>query len=91
MWSVAPGYEVRHFMKISGERVQILYQPTNSMMGYASYQDIINIIARCHTLRLKCTIIIIINLFCQIYNQIADIIVQWQATRKTEVQLAGGL
>jgi len=36
-------------------------------------------------------IIIIINLFCQIYNQIADIIVQWQATRKTEVQLAGGL
>jgi len=36
-------------------------------------------------------IIIIINLFCHIYNQIADIIVQWQATRKTEVQLAGGL
>jgi len=35
--------------------------------------------------------VIIINLFCQIYNQIADIIVQWQATRKTEVQLAGGL
>jgi len=36
-------------------------------------------------------VIIIINLFCQIYNQIADIIMQWQATRKTEVQLAGGL
>jgi len=32
-----------------------------------------------------------INLFCQMHNQIADIIMPWQATRKTEVQLAGGL